>query len=233
MERKLEISDLVLTLAVLDTSGGEIEGRTRFQKMVYLLKNSFNAPFSFEFRTYFYGPYSVGLADGLQLLKSVEMIEEDRIEIARDVAQYNYRLTDSGRQFLRKYLPKKRGYERIHTQIEKGVRTMSTLPTGYLVSVSKKHYTTIEKAFYFRRSEKPDGFTGEFAISLEEFIKKVKTIDREILKFHFHRGDFEKWFSEVLKADKLAEKIERLRKENLPIDDSRRLLLEILLAKEN
>lgn len=232
-EEKLKVSDLALVLALLRSSGGVIEGRTRLQKMVYLLKNSFNVPFGFEFRMYFYGPYSDSLADVLQLFKSVELIEENRVAIARGIVQYNYSLTDTGQEFLVTYFSNVERYREIYNKIEQGVKRMSNLPTSYLASVSKRHYTGIEKAFYFFRSDLPDDFTGEFAISLEQFAGKIKTIDLKILAFHFYRGDFEKWFSEVLKADKLAEKMRKLREENPTKKNLRNLLCDILLVKEN
>jgi hypothetical protein len=229
---KVKVSDLALVLALLRASDGVVEGRTRLQKMVYLLKNSFNIPFGFEFRMYFYGPYSDSLADALQLLKSVELVEENMVEIARGVVQYNYRLTDAGQEFLKSYFPNIEMYQKIYEKIKLGVKRMSNLPTSYLASVSKRHYAGIEKAFYFFRSERPDGFTGEFAVSLEQFIEKIKRIDLESLVFHFYRGDFEKWFLEVLKADKLAEEMNRLRRKNPPINELRKLLCDVVLASE-
>lgn len=232
-EEKVEVSDLVLVLALLRSSDMVVEGRTRLQKMVYLLKNSFNVPFNFEFRMYFYGPYSDNLADSLQLLKSVELVEERMIEITRGIVQYNYRLTDAGQEFLNAYFPNVEKYQKIYDRITQGVNKMSRLPTSYLASISKRHYAGIEKAFYFFRSERTEDFTGEFAISLEQFIEKLKGIDLESLAFHFYRSDFEKWFLEVLKLDKLAEEMSRLRKKNPPKNDLRKLLCDMVLAKEN
>lgn len=110
---------------------------------------------------------------------------------------------------------------------------MRNLPTSYLVSLSKKHYANIEKAFYFYLSERSDSFTGEFATSLEEFGEKIKKINIDALAFHFYRGDFERWFSEVFNADKLAEEIKNLRKTNPSKEKLRDLFCDIILVKRS
>lgn len=230
-ERRRSVSDLALILALLYSSDRVIEGRTRFQKMVYLLKNSFDVPFGFEYRMYFYGPYSDSLADALQLLKAIEFVQEKKTKIARYVVQYNYEITDAGRDFLESYFSQTERNQQIYKNIRLGVQKMRNLPTSYLVSLSKRHYAGIEKAFYFFLSERSDAFTGEFAMSLEEFGEKIKRIRIEALAFHFYRGDFERWFSEVFNADKLAEQIENIRKANPPRDKLRDLLCDIILVK--
>jgi len=227
------VGDLALILALLRASNNVIEGRTRLQKMVYLLKNSFDIPFGFEFRMYFYGPYSENLADTLQLLKAVELVEEEKVKIAEDVIQYNYEITDIGQQFLETYLSKSAKNQETYDRIRLGVQKMLNLPTSYLVLLSKKHYAGVEKAFYFFMSDRSDSFTGEYALSLREFGEKIRRVNLESLVFHLYRGDFEKWFSEVLGADKLAEEIKKLRQKHPSRDHLREMFCDIVLVKES
>lgn len=86
-----------------------------------------------------------------------------------------------------------------------------------------------DKAFYFCSSS--GGFIGEKAMSLEEFAKKIKEIDFESFKFHFLRGDFERWIAEAVGDSELAEKIRKLRKQNMVDSRVRNRLYKTVLAQ--
>ncbi len=66
-----------------------------------------------------------------------------------------------------------------------------------------------DKAFYFFTSI--GNYTGESAASLEEFMKKILTVNIKSLEFHLYRGDFEKWVDETLEDNVLAGKVKQLR----------------------
>ena len=68
------------------------------------------------------------------------------------------------------------------------------------------------EAFYFFTSI--GNYTGECATSLEDFIKKIKTVSVKSIEFHLYREDFEKWVAETLEDKELAQEIEKLRKQN-------------------
>jgi len=68
------------------------------------------------------------------------------------------------------------------------------------------------EAFYFFTSI--GNYTGECATSLEDFIKKIKTVSVKSIEFHLYREDFEKWVAETLEDKELAQEIENLRKQN-------------------
>jgi hypothetical protein len=85
-----------------------------------------------------------------------------------------------------------------------------------------------ENAFYFFTSI--GNYTGENASSLEEFVDKVGEVNVKSLEFHLYRGDFEKWVSEVLEDEKLAEEIKGLK--NLkPVGDTLRTQLCLIVSK--
>lgn len=66
--------DLVAQL--IQAAGGEIVGRTKLQKIIYLLNLSGSFPgLSFEYRHY--GPYSDDLTDALRSAKAFGLISED------------------------------------------------------------------------------------------------------------------------------------------------------------
>jgi hypothetical protein len=62
-----------------------------------------------------------------------------------------------------------------------------------------------ENAFYFFTSV--GNYTGQRAMSLEEFATKIREVKIASLEFHLYRGDFEKWTDEVLEDNILTERI--------------------------
>lgn len=68
-----------LVLRILQAAKGEIEGRTRIQKIVYLIEEIGNSS-NFFYSYHHYGPYSEELTDTLNILKHVDekIIEERR-----------------------------------------------------------------------------------------------------------------------------------------------------------
>jgi hypothetical protein len=73
-----------------------------------------------------------------------------------------------------------------------------------------------EKAFYFFTSI--GNYTGLSASSLKEFMERINEVNVKSLDFHLHRGDFEKWISEVLQDEELAMEIRKLQKFNFSGD---------------
>ncbi len=59
----------------------------------------------------------------------------------------------------------------------------------------------------------PDGhYTGETALSLCSFLKDLGSIDLQSIKFHFDRGDFQKWLRNTIGDEELARIIDELDK---------------------
>ena len=53
-------------------------------------------------------------------------------------------------------------------------------------------------------------YTGETAVNLFSFLEELRTIEPQSLRFHFERGDFQKWIAETLGDQTLAERISAL-----------------------
>lgn len=80
---------------------GEINGRTRIQKMLYLTDQiGWNAVKDYHF--YQYGPYSQWLKRALDLLENKKLIEEKQEEIDEGKFLYKYKITEIGLKFLQK-----------------------------------------------------------------------------------------------------------------------------------
>ena len=69
------------------------------------------------------------------------------------------------------------------------------------------------EAFYFFTSI--GDYTGEYAISLGYFVRKIKEVDTKSIEFHLNRGDFENWFTQTLEDKELAQETRKLQKQNL------------------
>jgi hypothetical protein len=87
-----------------------------------------------------------------------------------------------------------------------------------------------EKGFHFYTAS--GNYTGETATSLDDFEKKIQLVPAASVNFHMQRGDFQKWISNTLGDDKLAERISLI-KLTLPVEDLRKELLAILQARIN
>ena len=66
-----------------------------------------------------------------------------------------------------------------------------------------------ENAFYFFTSV--GNYTGHRAMSLEEFATKIREVPTASLEFHFYRGDFEKWTTEILEDNELTKRIKAVK----------------------
>jgi uncharacterized protein YwgA len=125
-------SDIHLLLLLFHLNNGAITGRKRIQKLVFLLKKQGDVAFSFDFKPYFYGPYSEELAETIHLLTGIGLLKERVSALESGFAQYSYNLTPEARRFIRKskiYVPR-----RFRSEVAK----LSKMRTSELVSLSKK-----------------------------------------------------------------------------------------------
>lgn len=67
-----------------------------------------------------------------------------------------------------------------------------------------------DKSFLF--FEDVGRYTGTLATNLADFYENIKTIDIRSVKFHFERGDCERWIRETLHDNELARKLKRMKK---------------------
>lgn len=117
---------------------GTIQGRKRLQKTICVLKHRDNIPLGFGFTPYFYGPYSEELADSIQSLIGAGYLNEQANEIAEGVYQYDYSLTDQGRQAIQFLLDENAAtYNTPSQQIENLVNRINAMELNELVRLSK------------------------------------------------------------------------------------------------
>ena len=87
-----------------------------------------------------------------------------------------------------------------------------------------------EKGFHFYTAS--GNFIGETATSLEAFEKKLQVVPDASVNFHLQRSDFQKWISDTLGYDKLANRISLIDL-TLPVEDLRKELVAIVQARVN
>jgi len=77
---------------------GEIVGRKKLQKMIYIAKK-IDFPFQDRFEFHFYGPYSEELTTRVEELCNMGFLNEVK-EKKGGYFQYRYTLTEAGKEFL-------------------------------------------------------------------------------------------------------------------------------------
>lgn len=87
-----------LRLMNLFAMSGEIVGRKKLQKMVYIAKKM-DFPFQEKFEFHFYGPYSEELTLRVEELCNFGFIKEMK-EDKGSYFQYKYEMTETGQEFL-------------------------------------------------------------------------------------------------------------------------------------
>ncbi len=91
------ISNIFLLLSMFHfTNQKKIEGRKRLQKFVCILKHGSEVPFSFNFKPYYYGPYSEELTEAVDTLVGLGLLTEKKEIFNSGISKYVYELTPQG-----------------------------------------------------------------------------------------------------------------------------------------
>ncbi|MEM2112191.1 MAG: alpha-amylase [Candidatus Bathyarchaeia archaeon] len=114
------------------------------------------------------------------------------------------------------------------------IQVISDLQVRFNLELEKSEYRNKR---ILRRLPKEKGFiffhdfarpTSHVAYSLRDFYSILKTIDKNSIKFHMNRGDFERWISQVIGDDELAGKIFLLSRHKIDEEILREKLLNII-----
>jgi|AntDeeMinimDraft_4_1070355.scaffolds.fasta_scaffold00240_3 uncharacterized protein YwgA len=104
----------LLPLVLLGAEDEEpVEGRTRLQKLMFLIQKRMEEQgdpldWGYPFQAYDYGPFAKELYDDLDQLRRRGLVEEREQHLDDDVIQYDYVLTSKGREFVREELEDRR-----------------------------------------------------------------------------------------------------------------------------
>jgi uncharacterized protein YwgA len=138
----------------LHAYGGEIQGRTKLQKIVYFLGIFTNSAEDLGYRPHFYGPYSAAVADAVNRLKALGFLVEYTLGSGAigaggfEIARHDFRLTDEGARIAAE---KAEANPEVWSKITEAIsRFRSAGELDYMrMSVAAKTY------FMLRQSEKP------------------------------------------------------------------------------
>lgn len=128
-------SDIALLIAVFGLhKDKKIEGRTRIQKEICLLKFKSRIPFTFDYKSYYYGPYSEELSQTINTLVGVKLLKETITSVGYYSYRYDYLLTRQGEELFKRICRKS---NRLVKQLRKEVGALEIMGTPILVAHAK------------------------------------------------------------------------------------------------
>ncbi|KEZ49019.1 MULTISPECIES: YwgA family protein [Metabacillus] len=152
------------------SSSGEITGRKKLQKMIYIAKK-INLPFYEKYDFHFYGPYSEELTLRIEELCNLGFLNEMH-EKKGGYFQYRYSLTESGEEFLANYEPDmppmQECMQDLNGQSARFLELVSTVL--YFDSLEKEEVK--EKVFTLKSKQK---YTEEEIGQAYEYIEAIRT----------------------------------------------------------
>ena len=152
------------------SSSGEITGRKKLQKMIYIAKK-INLPFYEKYDFHFYGPYSEELTLRIEELCNLGFLNEMH-EKKGGYFQYRYSLTEAGEEFLANYEPDMppmhECMQDLNGQSARFLELVSTVL--YFDSLEKEEVK--EKVFTLKSKQK---YTEEEISQAYEYIEAIRT----------------------------------------------------------
>lgn len=151
------------------SSSGEITGRKKLQKMIYIAKK-INLPFYEKYDFHFYGPYSEELTLRIEELCNLGFLNEMH-EKKGGYFQYRYSLTETGEEFLTHYdlemPPLKECMEDLNSQSARFLELVSTVL--FFDTLEKEE--VMEKVFTLKSKQK---YTEEEIEQAYAYIESIR-----------------------------------------------------------
>ena len=110
---------------------GRVEGRKRFQKIIFLLQEQFGVDFGYRFTAYLYGPYSAQLQNDIDILAQTGYLKASKMG-----ELFFYEITPLGQQNAAQ-IEKEYGKERAE-KLRKHANDLKDFDTEELVKWSKQ-----------------------------------------------------------------------------------------------
>lgn len=161
------------------SSAGEIIGRKKLQKMVYIAKK-IDLPFYEKYNFHFYGPYSEELTIRIEELCNLGFLYEVH-EKKGGYFQYRYTLTETGNEFLGHYdleMPPLKGCMLdLNEQSSRFLELVSTVL--YFEALDQEEVK--EKVYTLKSKQR---YTEEEILEAYKYIDKIRGIVAEELAKH-------------------------------------------------
>lgn len=124
----------------------QIDGRTRFQKLIFLMQMEGNlndlAPTeTYRFEPYDYGPFSSTLYDDLDIHIERGLIDDSKEELdeEEDIVKYEYQLEREGQEFVEGQLSDGE-FERIVNEAKRILQEYGDIPLPELIDIVYSKY---------------------------------------------------------------------------------------------
>lgn len=155
-------------IALVDASGGMIQGRTLLQKRAYFVTLLGDLDVDLDFDAHFYGPYSSVVDNSITHLKNLRFLQESATAYGIDntgfeMKRYDYRLTPDGQKIAEK-LRNAPEYEQIHHFVTK---------LSHAGNLNYMELSMAAKAFFILKRKKE-------ALSKQEIIREARKFDWNI-----------------------------------------------------
>jgi len=124
----------------------QIDGRTRFQKLIFLMQmegnlNDLDPTDTYRFEPYDYGPFSSTLYDDLDSHIERGLIEDSKEELDEedDIVKYEYQLESDGQEFVEEQVSENE-FERIVQEAERIIEEYGDIPLPELIDLVYSKY---------------------------------------------------------------------------------------------
>jgi len=106
MTESLTIRESIPLILLYESEDYRIQGRTRFQKMVFLVQERIGdrGYDLYNFIKYDYGPFAKQLLDDLERFENLGLVSIDEQDLYRGGTRYDHKLTPKGVQSVEKLL---------------------------------------------------------------------------------------------------------------------------------
>lgn len=123
----------ILPLALLTASGGEVNGRTRLQKLAFLLQEEELQQDAYNFIKYDYGPFSKELLDDLEDLEDKGVLKINKTRTFSGNKRYDYSVDSGAEEFLEVLAQANDDVEQITESAERVVRQYGDMSVREIV----------------------------------------------------------------------------------------------------
>jgi len=115
---------------------GNVKGRTRLQKILYLLKEQFGFEIAYKFMPYYYGPYASELQNDIDILARLGLVDVTVNFLDDGRFYYEHRLTDQGKKIAEDF--EKTLQEEQIRQLKKALAKLKRYDLEHLVQKAKE-----------------------------------------------------------------------------------------------
>lgn len=132
-------TDLALLVSIFGAHPNNvIEGRTRIQKLVCVLKYRDHVSTDFKFKSHFYGPFSEELAESIDRLVGMKVLDERVVQVGYDSYRYDYELTPQGLKIFERIKEKLDANDPSNfRKISEAINQLENLNTNDLIDLAK------------------------------------------------------------------------------------------------